>query len=797
MATTIPLAPEYSGPIALRSNPLTFPADAESQYTYLAGFSVDWNTTITAMNTAISETEGFSDSAETSKDLAETAATNAENSATQAAADAGSANGNPLGDYANNIIFNSHNDYVSENGLFRLKDSVPTPYTTNTTLYPLATDDDNLAPWSNVDVLKSIALALNVPREAILNGVAGQVITASTEFAYNPVNQTTYGLPAGIGVGEVIISVVGDQLETDVSSPSTYTLRAVSTDNGAIVYASTFSAATNMQKLISAIEYAKTKGIARVICDIPEIRVSNPNRSQGTYSSYETWNFAYNIDGFDGEIDLSMSKFIIDPWATSDTRITVFTVTDCSGEIRLPKVDGQLPQHNMASGYIDDCFMRIGGGCDGLTVHNTRLITDYPGHGLLVRHYTEDTGAADLSTNIPTDVDIIGRGGVVGSWQSNVVTVTGYSITVTVNTSLAGNNSTLNSQQSTTGHGVHFEAVTDGSQNPYCDNQKAINCKSTYNRLNGIMFHTAISNYQSLHNYSAFNQQHGAEYQAFCDGLVSFGNVFEQNQGKGMLVGLSTALWKGSETKNSNATIHDTMQFNNGIGFEDLSHGVNLALSGTIKRCALGGYFAADGTSTNRNVLTNLTIADCGENQNPPVYAATITTEILSDVKIVNSDDAVYRQIPFRFKSGRSKMGANVTIIGNSADDTDFDADFDQPSRLPLVDTSVRLRGDLATISNGCVKIQDKGTGEWLIPTGFLTVALSNASGQYPSYKLTDSASLDLIGTEFIIHNDGGNNASINLRSGLVNGASSFTMLAATSYRVRYIAENEASVIAV
>ena len=231
MATTIPLAPEYSGPIALRSNPLTFPADAESQYTYLAGFSVDWNTTITAMNTAIAETEAFSDSAETNKDLAETAATNAENSATQAAADAGSANGNPLGDYANGLTFNSHNDYVSENGLFRLKDSVSTPYTTNTTTYPLATDDPNLAPWSNVDVLKSIALALNVLREAILNGVAGQQITAQTQYLHNPDDQATWGLPSGVGAGEVIVSVVGDQLETDVSSPSAYTLVNVDTLN--------------------------------------------------------------------------------------------------------------------------------------------------------------------------------------------------------------------------------------------------------------------------------------------------------------------------------------------------------------------------------------------------------------------------------------------------------------------------------------------------------------------------------------------------------------------------------------
>ena len=59
MATNIPLAPVYAGPIALRSDPIGFPAAAEAQYTYLAQFSPDWNVTITAMNVAIAETEGF------------------------------------------------------------------------------------------------------------------------------------------------------------------------------------------------------------------------------------------------------------------------------------------------------------------------------------------------------------------------------------------------------------------------------------------------------------------------------------------------------------------------------------------------------------------------------------------------------------------------------------------------------------------------------------------------------------------------------------------------------------------
>ena len=154
--------------------------------------------------------------------------------AAQAAADAGAATGNPLGDYATGLVFNSHNDYTKDDVLYKLKDSVGTPYTTNATTYPTASDDPNLVAWSNVDVLKSIALALNVPREAILNGVAGQVITAGTKYIYDPVDQTTYGIPAGVGAGEVVDSIAAGILQTNVKP---YTLIFTS---GKIKYASDY-----------------------------------------------------------------------------------------------------------------------------------------------------------------------------------------------------------------------------------------------------------------------------------------------------------------------------------------------------------------------------------------------------------------------------------------------------------------------------------------------------------------------------------------------------------------------------
>jgi|GEM_PF-3016935 len=70
--------------------------------------------------------------------------------------------------------------------------------------------------------LKSIARSLNVPDNAVMYGLPGETIDAAKQYIFNPNNQTTYGIPASVGAGEVIVSVVGDQLETDL--PAFYDL---------------------------------------------------------------------------------------------------------------------------------------------------------------------------------------------------------------------------------------------------------------------------------------------------------------------------------------------------------------------------------------------------------------------------------------------------------------------------------------------------------------------------------------------------------------------------------------------
>ena len=110
MPTNIPLTPIYGGDIALRSDPVNFPQNAEDQYTYLATFSTDWNTTIALMNTAIGETNGYANNASAS-------ASNAEESAGESASSAlvSQSNANFVGKWANqsgaaNIPYSVWND---------------------------------------------------------------------------------------------------------------------------------------------------------------------------------------------------------------------------------------------------------------------------------------------------------------------------------------------------------------------------------------------------------------------------------------------------------------------------------------------------------------------------------------------------------------------------------------------------------------------------------------------------------------------------------------------------------------
>ena len=92
------------------------------------------------------------------------------------------------------------------------------------------TQGDEFGKWLNVEVseLKSIARSLNVPDDAVMYGLPGETINAAKQYIFNPNNQTTYDIPAGVGAGEVVVSVVGSGL---VTSGGVYTLTIVTTKN--------------------------------------------------------------------------------------------------------------------------------------------------------------------------------------------------------------------------------------------------------------------------------------------------------------------------------------------------------------------------------------------------------------------------------------------------------------------------------------------------------------------------------------------------------------------------------------
>lgn len=79
----------------------------------------------------------------------------------------------------------------------------------------------------NIAEIETTAIALNVPYSEVIADTDGITPLGGKKYIRAISAQTTWATPGGVGAGEIIVSVVGDQLETNVSSPLTYTLGAV------------------------------------------------------------------------------------------------------------------------------------------------------------------------------------------------------------------------------------------------------------------------------------------------------------------------------------------------------------------------------------------------------------------------------------------------------------------------------------------------------------------------------------------------------------------------------------------
>lgn len=124
-----------------------------------------------------------------------------------------------LGDFAVGKTITKNNQLLRyEDGLYRT--SEPLPYTTDG-----ATPDSDTGTWLVVSdgVLTGIARGLNVTNPKVVYGSVGVLLPLIVGYIHNPIDQITWVKPDAVGDGETIVSVVGDQLATNVT---TYTMVA-------------------------------------------------------------------------------------------------------------------------------------------------------------------------------------------------------------------------------------------------------------------------------------------------------------------------------------------------------------------------------------------------------------------------------------------------------------------------------------------------------------------------------------------------------------------------------------------
>ena len=135
---------------------------------------------------------------------------------------------NIVGDFAIGVTVTNTNDVLDyDGGLWRT--SEPLPYTTDG-----STPDTDRGEWLVVadGVVTGIARGLNVTDPEVVYGSVGVLLPLIVGYIHNPVDQITWIKPANVGDGETIVSVVGDQLETDVQF---YTMGNASTANPNLV----------------------------------------------------------------------------------------------------------------------------------------------------------------------------------------------------------------------------------------------------------------------------------------------------------------------------------------------------------------------------------------------------------------------------------------------------------------------------------------------------------------------------------------------------------------------------------
>ena len=545
--------------------------------------------------------------------------------------------------------------------------------------------------------------------------------------------------------------------------------------------------------ILAGIELAKAIEAKTVICTGSWI-IPLPSRSSAGFSTSMTWNYSILIDGFDGEIDFSGASFISETNSITENRATLFVLLNVTGVFKTPSVDGKLSDQFVGSAYVDDCVLRVGGGCHDLDVILNKPIKNWKGHGIIIRNYGTQDGFASVEAGIPKHIVFSGAGVISGMWQSGYVPITGYGISCWATKIVGcGNNNTYNSQQATTGHNFHQEAVSNGSNDPFIKDVFFYEVESDGARQHGIMIHTAINNTRIVGGISKNNGENGARYEGFCNGLDVDGLVVEDNGGHGEFVSLSTAGWLDIGTKDVAATIRSIRRRNGEDGVRENS-------GGSVQISGYSGYnnesgvvMATSQTDEIKQVVRDMVIINNGITT--PSHGISPKSALCNNVRIVNQDTAKYNQIPILF-TGDNPSLSGISISGDSP--SGFDFDYSLTVSLPNGGMGLDLHGDLVNLFNDQFVGGAFPNGTYDLPVRYAEYTINRANGAFPIYRLENITSKTQGLSTIINYIGSANNIELRTRggAGTINSLSQpFLMQAATKYRITYETGNLTAVV--
>lgn len=512
-----------------------------------------------------------------------------------------------------------------------------------------------------------------------------------------------------------------------------------------------------------------------------EYNLYDQNRSRDGYENWMSYNHIIEINGFNGGIDLSGAKVNI---ISDNSRITAFKLINCSGDIKLPFINGNMQNLSMPSMYIDDCGIRIGAKCKNLNL-TCGGIDHYPGHGILVNHYIKD-GISSLNEGIPDFIEIKNVE-VSHSWQSGIVAITGTNIFISKNiTAYSGSLENKNNMTATVGHGIHMEPVADpGGYRNKLKNISIKNNLSSNNRMHGLMCHTALDNIRIFYNNFIKNNLDGARYEGSTHTLISIGNVIRENGRNGIVFNCGTLISDGYPLGFQDVNFNDTIEKNGSDGFLDLSGGRDLSLSGTIGLNSGNGVTLS---SAGNHKLSDITIYSNGKGSNEIKYAINGSSFIANNISIFNTDPSSNNQRAFNFRSP-----CRISNLFTDQYSTRFDSLNGHPINIPANDGSVKLYSpELGIVSGNKLILNKKSDGKWLMPDTFEYISISFSSSAVMSFP---SPSPNRVGTEFILEMLDGLSAVITVDSGTVNDSSQTAVSPNKKYRLKYTTTTNISVI--